>query len=209
MKKLIEWLNEMSSDSKETSVTRVQSLRGDCTPGTIDNTGRVELSTGTKTKTGAATVTRPTKTSKAPYRKTREMPMKKTSRVFGIQKNNQIKINFTVAPDKDMRACFNQSTWSPAMNMQQPPLGTSHLILGDSLVRVFQNLRTSLITLAMAFEGATIAQLYRMVELMIPGRIPDIMILIGTNNVSRSSDEEEAQWESMMICLFIIAIAEV
>ena len=38
---------------------------------------------------------------------------------------------------------------------------------------------------------------------MNPGRIPDIMILIGTNNVSRSSDEEEAQWESMMVCLFI------
>ena len=28
------------------------------------------------------------------------------------------------------------------------------------------------------------------------------MILIGTNNVSRGSDEEEAQWESMMMCLF-------
>ena len=28
------------------------------------------------------------------------------------------------------------------------------------------------------------------------------MILIGTNNVSRGSDEEEAQWESMMVCLF-------
>ena len=54
----------------------------------------------------------------------------------------------------------------------------------------------------MAFGGATIAQLYRMVELMIPGRIPNIMILVGTSNVSRGSDEEEAQWESMMVCLF-------
>ena len=54
----------------------------------------------------------------------------------------------------------------------------------------------------MVFGGATIAQLFRMVELMNPGRIPDIMILIGTNNVSRGSDEEEAQWESMMVCLF-------
>ena len=34
------------------------------------------------------------------------------------------------------------------------------------------------------------------------GRIPNIMILIGTNNVSRGSDEEDAQWESMMVCLF-------
>ena len=54
----------------------------------------------------------------------------------------------------------------------------------------------------MAFGGATIALLFRMVELMNPGRIPIILILIGSNNVSRGSDEEEAQWESMMVCLF-------
>ena len=53
----------------------------------------------------------------------------------------------------------------------------------------------------MAFGGAMIAQLFRMVELMNPGRFPIIMILIGTTNVSRGSDEEEAQWESMMVCL--------
>ena len=31
---------------------------------------------------------------------------------------------------------------------------------------------------------------------------PNVMILVGTNNISRSSDEEEALWESMMVCLF-------
>ena len=36
---------------------------------------------------------------------------------------------------------------------------------------------------------------------MNPGRIPDSMIFIGTNNVSRSSNEEAAQWESMIVCL--------
>ena len=54
----------------------------------------------------------------------------------------------------------------------------------------------------MAFGGATIAQLFQMVELMKPGRIPNIIILMGTNNVSRGSDEKEALWESMMVCLF-------
>ena len=51
--------------------------------------------------------------------------------------------------------------------MQQPPLGTSHLILGDTFVRVLQNMRTSWITTVLAFGGATIAHLYRLVELMI------------------------------------------
>ena len=71
-----------------------------------------------------------------------------------------------------------------------------------SLVRVLSNLRTSWITTVMASGGATIAQLFRMVELMNPGRIPNVTILVGTNNISRSSDEEEAKWESMMVCSF-------
>ena len=135
-------------------------------------------------------------------RKIREMPMKKVSRVIDVQKNIQLKYSFTGVSDTDSRACFNRSNWNPAVNLQQPPLGTSHLILGESLVRVLQNLRTSWITTVMATGGATIAQLFRMVELMNLGRIPNIMILIGTNNVSRVSDEEEARWESMMVCLF-------
>ena len=35
-----------------------------------------------------------------------------------------------------------------------------------------------------------------------PRGIPNVMILVGTNNISRSSNEEEALWESMMVCLF-------
>ena len=54
----------------------------------------------------------------------------------------------------------------------------------------------------MAFGGATIAQLFRMVELMNSGRISHVMILVGANNISGSSDEEEALWESNTVCLF-------
>ena len=145
------------------------------------------------TRTGVSDTTIPTKSSKVPDRKIREMPMKIVFRVVDVQKNNPLKYSFLGIPDTDSRACFNQSTWNPAVNLQQPPLGTSHLILGDNLVRVLQNLRTYWITTVMAFGGTMIAQLFRMVELMNSGRIPNIMILIGTNNVSRGSDEEEAQ----------------
>ena len=170
--------------------------------GTTDDTGSVQLSQDVMTKEGVSNATIPTRSSRFPDRKIREMPAKKVSRVIDMQKNNQLKFSFTGILDTDPRACFNRSTWSPAVNMQQPPLGTSHLILGDSLVRVLQSLRTSWITTVMAFRGATIAQLFRMVELMKPGRIPNVSILVGTNNKSRTSDEEEAQWESMMVCLF-------
>ena len=106
------------------------------------------------TKEGVSDTTLSTRSSRIPDRKIREMPAKKVSRVIDVQKNNQLKYSFTGVPDIDPRACFNQSTLSPALNTQQPPLGTSHLILGDSLVRVLQNLRTSWITAVMAFGGA-------------------------------------------------------
>ena len=169
--------------------------------GTIDDTGRVQLSQ-TIIRQGISDVTPLRGNSRIPERKVRKMPAKKVSRVIDVQKNNQLKYNFTGVPETDPRACFNRATWSPAVNLQQPPLGTSHLILGDSLVRMLSNLRTSWVTTVMAFGGATIAQLYRMVELMNPGKIPNVMILVGTNDISRGSDEQEALWESMMVCLF-------
>ena len=169
--------------------------------GTIDDTGRVRLSQ-TVIRQGISDVTPLMGSSRIPERKVRKMPAKKVSRIIDLQKNNQLKYNFTGVPETDPRACFNRATWSPAVNLQQPPLGTSHLILGDSLVRVLSNLRTSWVTTVMAFGGATIAQLYRMVGQMNPGRIPNVMILVGTNDISRGSDEQEPLWESMMVCLF-------
>ena len=169
--------------------------------GTIDDAGRVRLSQSVMTREGVNDTT-PIWSFEAPERKIRKMPAKKVSRVIDVQKNNQLRYSFTGNQETDPRACFNRATWNPAVNLQQPPLGTSHLILGDSLVRVLSSLRISWVTTVMAFGGATIAQLYRMVELMNPGKIPSVMIQVGTNNISRSSDEEEALWESMMVCLF-------
>ena len=154
------------------------------------------------TREGVSNATSSTRSSRVSDRKIQEIPAKKVSRVIDVQKNNQLKYSFTGVPDTEPRACFNRATWNPAVNPQQLPLGTSHLILGDSLVRLLQNLRTSWMTTAVAFGGATIAQLFRMVELMNHRRIPNVMILVGTNNISRSADEEEALWESMMVCLF-------
>ena len=167
--------------------------------GTIDDAGRVRLSRSVMTRERVSNTMPPMWNSKVPQRKIRKMSAKKVSRV---QKNNQLRYNFTGVPETDPRACFNRATWNTAVKLQQLPLGTSHLILGDSLVRVLSNLRTSWVTTVMAFGGATIAQLYRMVELMNPERIPNVMILVGANNISRSSDEEEVLWESMIVCLF-------
>ena len=46
------------------------------------------------------------------------------------------------------------------------------------------------------------SQLYRMVELMSPGRIVDVMVVTGTNNVCRSSDSVETQREAILFYVF-------
>ena len=63
--------------------------------GTIDDTGRVQLFQEMMTRTGVSDTTLPTKSSKVPGRKTREVPMKKVFRVIYVQKNNQLKYSFT------------------------------------------------------------------------------------------------------------------
>ena len=106
--------------------------------GTIDDTGRVQLSQDVMTKRGVSDATLPMGSSKTPDRKIRKMPAKKVSRVMDVKKNSQLKYNFTGVPEADRRACFNRATWNPAVNVQQPPLGTSHLTLGDSLAKCSQ-----------------------------------------------------------------------
>ena len=144
--------------------------------GTIDDKGRVRISQSVMIRQGIKDTTPPMGSSMVPERRIRKMPAKKVSRVIDVEKNNQLKYNFTGVPEADPRACFNRATWNPSVNLQQPPLGSSHLILGDSLVRVLSNLRTSWITTVKAFGGATIAQLIRMVELINPGRIPNVCL---------------------------------
>ena len=82
--------------------------------GTIDDMGRLRLSRNVLTKGGISDATLPMGSSKVPDRKIRKMPAKKVSRVMDVQKNNQLKYNFTGVPEADPRACFNRATWNPA-----------------------------------------------------------------------------------------------
>ena len=81
--------------------------------GTIDDTGRVRLSQ-TVIRQGISDVTPLTGSLKAPERRIQKMPAKKVSRVIDVQKNNQLRYNFTGVPETDPRACFNRATWNPA-----------------------------------------------------------------------------------------------
>ena len=144
----VDWLIETAGRLVTSKNTRGSGVTAPY--GTIDDAGRVQLSQ-TVIRQGISNVTRLMGSSRTSERRVRKMPAKKVSRIIDVQKKNRLKYNFTGVPETDPRACFNRATWSPAVNLQQPPLGTSHLILVDSLVRVLSNLRTSWVTTVMAF----------------------------------------------------------
>ena len=96
-----------------------------------------------------------------------------------VPKNNQIKNSIPRVPDTESRAYFQESIWSPLVEMQQSPLGISQLIMGDSLVSVLHNLRTLCIITEFSFEGATVAQKYTISYLMNPRKIVYVTLLVG------------------------------
>ena len=67
--------------------------------GTIDDTGKVRLSQ-TVIRQGISDVTPLMGSSRIPERKVRKMPAKKVSRIIDVQKNNQLKYNFTGSGDR-------------------------------------------------------------------------------------------------------------
>ena len=73
--------------------------------GTIDDAGRVQLSQ-TVIRPGMNDVTPLMGISKAPERTVQKMPAKKVSRVVDVQRNSQLRYNFTRVPETDPRACF-------------------------------------------------------------------------------------------------------
>ena len=169
--------------------------------GTIDDTGRVRLSQ-TVIRQGISDVTPLMGSSRAPERRIRKMPAKKVSRIIDVQKNNQLKYNFTGVSGDRSEGLLQSSDLEPGC---KPATTTTRHIssdIGRQLGQTAVEFEDLVGHQGDGFGGATIAQLYRMVELMNPGRIPNVMILVGTNDISRGSDEQEALWESMMVCLF-------
>ena len=113
--------------------------------GTIDDTGRVRLSQ-TVIRKGISDVTPLMESSKAPERRIQKMPAKKVSRVIDVQKNNQLRYNFTGVNFNDHQrrrthgstrgrgsssgyATRDNRTWSP--NSRASSTGTDRPLTND------------------------------------------------------------------------------
>ena len=123
------------------------------------------------------------------------------SRVEDIRKNLMARHQFTQGAAKHPRACLNDMSWNPATSDQVIPPGNRHLIIGDSLVRDLNEIFVYGQTTALSFGGASVAQVMKIMEFQSEDYLDTLVIMLGTNDVSRAPVTLESKWEPLLVCL--------
>ena len=123
------------------------------------------------------------------------------SRVVDIRKNLMARRQFTQVAAEHPRACLNDMSLSPATSDQVIPPGNRHLIIGDSLVRDLNEIFVYGQTTALSFGGASVAQVIKMMEFQSEDYLDTLVIMLGTNDVSRAPVTPESKWEPLLVWL--------
>ena len=123
------------------------------------------------------------------------------SRVVDIRKILMARHQFTQVPAEHPRACLNDMSWNPATNDQVILPGSRHLIIGDSLVRDLNEIFVYGQTTILSFGGASVAQVIKMMEFQSEDHLDTLIIILGTNDVSRAPVTPESKWEPLLVCL--------
>ena len=123
------------------------------------------------------------------------------SRVVDIRKNLMTRHQFTHVAAEHPRACLNDMSWNPATSDQIIPPGSRHLIIGDSLVRDLNEIFVYGQTTTLSFGGASVAQVIKMMEFQSEDHLDTLVIMLGTNDVSRAPVTPESKWEPLLVCL--------
>ena len=123
------------------------------------------------------------------------------SRVVDIRKNLMARHQFTQVAAEHPRACLNDMSWNPATSDQVIPPGNRHLIIGDSLVKDLNEIFVYGQTTALSFGGASVAQVIKMMEFQSEDYLDTLVIMLGTNDVSRAPVTPESKWEPLFVCL--------
>ena len=123
------------------------------------------------------------------------------SRVEDIRKNLMARHQFTQVAAEHPRACLNDMSWNPATSDHVIPPGSRHLIIGDSLVRDLNEIFVYGQTTTLSFGGASVAQVIKMMEFQSEDHLDTLIIMLGTNDVSRAPVTPESKWEPLLVCL--------
>ena len=92
-------------------------------------------------------------------------------------------------------------SWNPATSDQVIPPGSRHLIIGDSLVRDLNEIFVYGQTTTLSFGGALVAQVIKMMEFQSEDQLDTLVIMLGSNDVSRAPVTPESKWEPLLVCL--------
>ena len=123
------------------------------------------------------------------------------SSVVDIRKNLMARHQFTQVAAEHPRACLNDMSWNPATSDQVIPPGSRHLIIGDSLLRDKNEIFVYGQTITLSFGGASVAQVIKMMEFQSEDHLDTLVIMLGTNDVSRAPVTPESKWEPLLVCL--------
>ena len=123
------------------------------------------------------------------------------SRVVDIRKNLTVRNEFVQVATEHPRACLNGMGWNPAISNQAISPGSRHLVVGDSLVRDLNEIFVSGQTTVLPFGGASVAQVIKMMEYQGEDHLDTLVIVLGTNDVSRAPVTPDDKWEPLLFCL--------
>ena len=92
-------------------------------------------------------------------------------------------------------------SWNPAVSNQAIPSGSRRLIVGDSLVRDLNKIFVRGQTTVVSFGEASMTQVIKIMEFQKEDQLDTLMIMLGTNDISRAPVIPEGKWERLLICL--------
>ena len=121
------------------------------------------------------------------------------SRVVDIRKNLMARHQFTQVAAEHRRACLNAMSWNSATSDQVIPPGSRHLIIGDSSVRDLNEIFVYGQATTLSFGGASVAQVIKMMEIQSKDHLDTLVIMLGTNEVSRAPVTPESKWEPLLV----------
>ena len=87
----------------------------------------------------------------------------------------------------------------PLISNQAIIPGSRHLVVGDGLVRDLNEIFVS--GQRWSFGGASVAQVIKTMEFQGEDHLDTLVIMLGTNDVSRAPVTPEGKWEPLLVCL--------
>ena len=110
--------------------------------------------------------------------------------MIDIRKNLVVRNQFVQVATEHPRAYLNGMSWNSAISNQAIPSGSR-------LNEIFVEGQTAVLS----FGRASVTQVIKMMEFQGENHLDTLVIMLGTNDVSRAPVTPEGKWEPLLVCL--------